>query len=36
MTGDEAKNSEPITELLRQWREGDDAAFARVSEYVYN
>jgi len=36
MTGDEAKNGEPITELLRQWREGDDAAFARVSEYVYN
>ena len=30
MTGDEPKNSEPITELLRQWRAGGNQFYDRL------
>jgi len=30
MTGDDPKNSEPITELLRQWREGGNQFYDRL------
>lgn len=32
---DQPKNTEPITELLREWRAGQKTAFDRLSEYVY-
>ncbi|MEJ7625198.1 MAG: sigma-70 family RNA polymerase sigma factor [Pyrinomonadaceae bacterium] len=36
MSDEPQKNAEPITELLRDWRAGNQEAFERLTEYVYS